>query len=90
MPSWDKNGFPATISYSPELWDEMFQEYQIKNWTKFLILLIFLAKIDYTKALTDCIGTNIRKGSLLKLIISADMEFWKADRTGASYDFWLV
>lgn len=54
MPSWDKNGFPATISYSPELWDEMFSRIPNQNFgLNFDPSHLIWQKIDYTKALTD-------------------------------------
>lgn len=54
MPSWDENGFPATISYSPELWDEMFSRIPNKNFgLNFDPSHLIWQKIDYTKALTD-------------------------------------
>jgi sugar phosphate isomerase/epimerase len=54
MPSWDKNGFPATISYSPELWDEMFSRIPNENFgLNFDPSHLIWQKIDYTKALTD-------------------------------------
>ena len=54
MPSWDKNGFPSTISYSPELWDEMFARIPNENFgLNFDPSHLIWQKIDYTKALTD-------------------------------------
>lgn len=54
MPSWDKNGFPATISYSPELWDEMFSIIPNENFgLNFDPSHLIWQKIDYLKALTD-------------------------------------
>lgn len=54
MPSWDKNGFPATISYSPELWDEMFSRIPNENFgLNFDPSHLIWQKIDYLKALTD-------------------------------------
>lgn len=54
MPSWDKNGFPSTISYSPELWDEMFARIPNQNFgLNFDPSHLIWQKIDYHKALTD-------------------------------------
>ncbi|MBO0450983.1 MULTISPECIES: sugar phosphate isomerase/epimerase family protein [Enterococcus] len=54
MPSWDENGFPATISYSPELWDEMFSRIPNENFgLNFDPSHLIWQKIDYTEALTD-------------------------------------
>lgn len=54
MPSWDENGFPSTISYSPELWDEMFSRIPNENFgLNFDPSHLIWQKIDYTKALID-------------------------------------
>lgn len=54
MPSWDENGFPSTISYSPELWDEMFARIPNENFgLNFDPSHLIWQKIDYTKALLD-------------------------------------
>ncbi|MFQ7233632.1 MAG: sugar phosphate isomerase/epimerase family protein, partial [Enterococcus hulanensis] len=54
MPSWDKDGCPATISYSPELWDEMFSRIPNENFgLNFDPSHLVWQQIDYTKALMD-------------------------------------
>lgn len=54
MPSWDKNGFPATISYSPELWSEMFRVIPNQNFgLNFDASHLIWQQIDYLKALND-------------------------------------
>ena len=52
MPGWQAEGYPATISYSPELWDEMFRRIPDKNLgLNFDPSHLLWLGIDYQKAL---------------------------------------
>lgn len=54
MPGWSKDGFAGTISYSPELWDEMFRRIPDKNFgLNFDPSHLLWLKIDYIKAFID-------------------------------------
>lgn len=52
MPSWHSNGFPSTISYSPECWDEMFRRIPNSNFgLNFDPSHLIWQQIDYLDAL---------------------------------------
>lgn len=54
MPGWQEDGLPGTISYSPELWDEMFKRVPDKNFgLNFDPSHLNWLHIDYLKALHD-------------------------------------
>ena len=52
MPSWHPQGYPSTISYSPEFWDEMFKRIPSKNFgLNFDPSHLIWQQIDYLAAL---------------------------------------
>ncbi|WP_283584230.1 sugar phosphate isomerase/epimerase family protein [Limosilactobacillus difficilis] len=54
MIGWQKDGFPGTFSYSPELWDEMFRRVPNKNFgLNFDPSHLVWQGIDYLRALRD-------------------------------------
>lgn len=54
MPGWQEDGLPGTISYSPELWDEMFRRIPSKSFgLNFDPSHLRWLHIDYLKALRD-------------------------------------
>lgn len=54
MPGWQADGLPGTISYSPELWDEMFKRVPSKNFgLNFDPSHLRWLHIDYLQALRD-------------------------------------
>lgn len=54
MPGWDKDGFPSTISYSPEFWSEMFKRIPSKSFgLNFDPSHLLWLQIDYLKCLED-------------------------------------
>lgn len=54
MPGWQADGLPGTISYSPELWDEMFRRVPSKSFgLNFDPSHLHWLHIDYLKALRD-------------------------------------
>jgi sugar phosphate isomerase/epimerase len=54
MPGWEKDGLPGTISYSPELWDEMFRRVPSKNFgLNFDPSHLNWLHIDYLQCLRD-------------------------------------
>lgn len=54
MIGWNKDGFSATISYSPELWDEMFKRLPYDNFgLNFDPSHLVWLKVDYIKSLKD-------------------------------------
>jgi sugar phosphate isomerase/epimerase len=54
MPGWQEDGLPGTISYSPELWDEMFRRIPSKNiGLNFDPSHLDWLHIDYLQALRD-------------------------------------
>ncbi|GET08089.1 hypothetical protein SY111_07130 [Ligilactobacillus agilis] len=54
MPGWQEDGLPGTISYSPELWDEMFKRVPSKNFgLNFDPSHLRWLHIDYLKAIRD-------------------------------------
>lgn len=54
MPGWHKEGWGATISYSPELWDRMFEIIPDKNFgLNFDPSHLIWLGVDYVKALKD-------------------------------------
>ena len=54
MPGWHRDGWGATISYSPELWDRMFEIIPDKNFgLNFDPSHLIWLGVDYIKALAD-------------------------------------
>ena len=54
MPGWQEDGLPATISYSPELWDEMFRRIPSKSiGLNFDPSHLDWLHIDYLQAMRD-------------------------------------
>jgi Sugar phosphate isomerases/epimerases len=54
MPGWQEDGLPGTISYSPELWDEMFKRVPSKSFgLNFDPSHLDWLHIDYLQALRD-------------------------------------
>ncbi|MDR9868224.1 sugar phosphate isomerase/epimerase family protein [Lactococcus cremoris] len=54
MPGWEKDGLPGTISYSPELWDEMFRRVPSKSFgLNFDPSHLNWLHIDYLQCLRD-------------------------------------
>ncbi|MCI1985785.1 MAG: sugar phosphate isomerase/epimerase [Lactobacillus sp.] len=54
MPGWQEDGLPGTISYSPELWDEMFRRVPSKSFgLNFDPSHLDWLQIDYLQALRD-------------------------------------
>ena len=54
MPSWDKDGLAGTISYSPELWKEMFRIFPNDNFgLNFDPSHLVWLQIDYIRALKE-------------------------------------
>lgn len=54
MPGWNRDGGAGTISYSPELWDEMFRRIPDKNFgLNFDPSHLLWLKVDYEKAFID-------------------------------------
>ncbi|CAJ1226442.1 sugar phosphate isomerase/epimerase [Lactiplantibacillus xiangfangensis] len=54
MPGWQEDGLPGTISYSPELWDEMFKRVPSKSFgLNFDPSHLHWLHIDYLRALRD-------------------------------------
>lgn len=54
MPGWQEDGLPGTISYSPELWDEMFKRVPSQSFgLNFDPSHLMWLGIDYLKAMRD-------------------------------------
>ena len=54
MPSWHPQGYPSTISYSPEFWDEMFKRIPSKNFgLNFDPSHLAWLRVDYNKCIKN-------------------------------------
>ncbi|MGM0125699.1 hypothetical protein IGI37_003098 [Enterococcus sp. AZ194] len=92
MPSWDKNGFPSTISYSPELWSEMFSRIPNANFgLNFDPSHLVWQQIDYKQVLCDyyerIFNIHIKEVQVEKDNLSRYGIFGKQVERNHPYDF---